>query len=294
MLDLVIGFGIGLLANVGLRRIENTIVRRISYFVGWFALYILLIVVGAVLAESAGYNISGPIAASLANGMTAGLVLSAIGYGRSTIPGENMTVGMNVTKPEKESAEKVLDASEKQHNKQSIKSEGKGLEKKAIFTKSKSMFDALLAKNEQNAEVTQSVEEARILEIDDIFFETAEYEIEHNLQNSGLWIKSSVLAEGDQAKQKAVYIRLRATQLSDEHRHKLEIKQAEEIEKEKREKELEKEKIRDDENEMVKKRAAAQFAVLQASREAGHARFVRIMVILFAILGAMFVWQVLN
>jgi len=165
---------------------------------------------------------------------------------------------------------------------------------KSIAAQAKPKFDKIAEKGSAVLSRVSKTDEERVLEIDDIFFETAEYEVEHNGQNSGLWIKTSVLAEGDKAKQKAIYIRLRATQLSDEHRHKLEIRQTEEIEKEKREKELYKEKIRDAENEEVKKRSMAQFAALQASRQASHTKFVRIMLGLIVFLAIMVVLNILD
>ena len=80
MLNYLIGFGIGYVSNAGLKRIETTWVRRVSYFVGWFVIYAVLIGIGAAIAESAGHSINGPIAASLANGMTIGLVISAFAF----------------------------------------------------------------------------------------------------------------------------------------------------------------------------------------------------------------------
>ena len=56
--------------------------------------------------------------------------------------------------------------------------------------------------------------EQKILDIDDKFFKTASYEIHQNTQVEGLWIKSLALAEGNEEKQKALYIRFRAEQLS--------------------------------------------------------------------------------
>lgn len=58
-------------------------------------------------------------------------------------------------------------------------------------------------------------EEEKVLEIADEFFESASEEISQNAQKPGLWLKSLALAEGDESKQKAIYIRLRAKQLSE-------------------------------------------------------------------------------
>ena len=77
MLNYIIGFGIGFAAHTGLSRIQATWVRRLCYFGSWFVMYGALILIGAALAEAAGRSINGPTAASLANGMTIGLVISA-------------------------------------------------------------------------------------------------------------------------------------------------------------------------------------------------------------------------
>jgi len=72
--------------------------------------------------------------------------------------------------------------------------------------------------------------EDQILEIDDVFYAQAANEIAPNNlrlneENRGLWVKSLAIAEGDQAKQEATYIRLRAKQLRDEHADNLRAKQ---------------------------------------------------------------------
>jgi hypothetical protein len=58
-------------------------------------------------------------------------------------------------------------------------------------------------------------EEEKVLEIDDSHFETASDEILTNSQKSGLWLKAQTLADGDEVRQKAIYIRLRAKQLDE-------------------------------------------------------------------------------
>ena len=58
-------------------------------------------------------------------------------------------------------------------------------------------------------------DEEKVLEIEDEYFEAAANEISQNTPSKGLWLKSLALAEGDETKQKAIYIRLRAKQLSD-------------------------------------------------------------------------------
>ena len=54
----------------------------------------------------------------------------------------------------------------------------------------------------------------QFLEIDDKYFQIATDEIESNTQQQGLWMKVGALAEGNIEKQKALYIKHRAKQLS--------------------------------------------------------------------------------
>lgn len=61
---------------------------------------------------------------------------------------------------------------------------------------------------------TQS-KEAKILNIDDEIFEISNDEIENNNQKKGLWAKAFAISEGDERKQKAVYLRLRVEQLKE-------------------------------------------------------------------------------
>ena len=64
-------------------------------------------------------------------------------------------------------------------------------------------------------QVTKS-ETEQLLDINDKYFEIALDEIESNSQKQGLWIKLGALAEGNTEKQKALYIKHRAKQLSEE------------------------------------------------------------------------------
>jgi len=63
-------------------------------------------------------------------------------------------------------------------------------------------------------EMTKS-KERKLLEIDNVYYEKASNEIENNNQDTGLWLKSMSISDGDINKQKAVYIRLRAKQLNE-------------------------------------------------------------------------------
>ena len=64
------------------------------------------------------------------------------------------------------------------------------------------------------ANISKSKEE-RLLAIDDKYFAAASDEILQGTQVRGLWAKALALAEGDEKKQKAIYVRLRAKQMSD-------------------------------------------------------------------------------
>ena len=57
-------------------------------------------------------------------------------------------------------------------------------------------------------------EQEKLLEVDNKYFEQANKEIEEGSQNQGLWLKSLSLAEGDENKQKSLYIKLRALELN--------------------------------------------------------------------------------
>ena len=57
-------------------------------------------------------------------------------------------------------------------------------------------------------------EQEKLLEIDNKYFEQANKEIEEGSQNQGLWLKSLSLVEGDENKQKSLYIKLRALELN--------------------------------------------------------------------------------
>jgi len=57
--------------------------------------------------------------------------------------------------------------------------------------------------------------EEKLLAIDDEFFATASDEILQGTQVKGLWAKALALADGDEKKQKAIYVRLRAKKMSD-------------------------------------------------------------------------------
>ena len=54
----------------------------------------------------------------------------------------------------------------------------------------------------------------KLQDIDDELFTIANKEVEASLQNEGMWVKSLILAEGDESKQKTEYIKLRVRQLS--------------------------------------------------------------------------------
>ena len=56
----------------------------------------------------------------------------------------------------------------------------------------------------------------QLSEIDDIYYEQANKELEENNRNQGLWIKVGILADGSSSKQKTEYIKQRAKQLSDQ------------------------------------------------------------------------------
>tara|TARA_B100001750_G_scaffold78710_1_gene62460 strand:- start:832 stop:1287 length:456 start_codon:yes stop_codon:yes gene_type:complete len=57
----------------------------------------------------------------------------------------------------------------------------------------------------------------QLSEIDDIFYEKANRELEENQMNEGLWIKVGIMADGQLSKQKSEYIKQRARQLSEEN-----------------------------------------------------------------------------
>ena len=65
------------------------------------------------------------------------------------------------------------------------------------------------------SKITKS-ETEKLLDINDKYFEIAAHEIESKTQQQGLWMKAGVLAEGNIEKQKALYIKHRAKQLSEE------------------------------------------------------------------------------
>jgi hypothetical protein len=59
-------------------------------------------------------------------------------------------------------------------------------------------------------------DDGRLQDIDEELFSIAYSEIINSTRNEGLWVKSLVLAEGDEDKQETEYIKLRVVQLSNE------------------------------------------------------------------------------
>tara|TARA_B100001123_G_C14608499_1_gene748867 strand:+ start:115 stop:513 length:399 start_codon:yes stop_codon:yes gene_type:complete len=87
-----------------------------------------------------------------------------------------------------------------------------------IYTKNKPKIEAAkeVAKGEGKRlfEKITKTEQEKLLEIDNKYFEQANKEIEEGSQNQGLWLKSLSLVEGDENKQKSLYIKLRALELN--------------------------------------------------------------------------------
>lgn len=77
MLDFVVGYVIGYGTSAGSQRIENTMFRRASYFVVGFVLWVLLVLIGQALVQSAGYRPGSGMGTMIANGMAAGLIVTA-------------------------------------------------------------------------------------------------------------------------------------------------------------------------------------------------------------------------
>ncbi len=84
MLDFVVGYVIGYGTSAGLQRIENTMFRRASYFVVGFVMWLLLVLIGQALVQSAGYRPGSGMGTMIANGMTAGLIVTAFSSKRET------------------------------------------------------------------------------------------------------------------------------------------------------------------------------------------------------------------
>jgi hypothetical protein len=86
---------------------------------------------------------------------------------------------------------------------------------RAVAKRSKSVGTKVTKRASTFVQKTSQSKEEKILNIDDELFEIANDEIESNNQKKGLWAKAFAISEGDERKQKAVYLRLRVEQLKE-------------------------------------------------------------------------------
>ena len=85
---------------------------------------------------------------------------------------------------------------------------------RTVYERAKPKIETVIKETKNNYHNISKSTEDKVLEVDDIFYEKANNEVETNSQIQGLWIKAGVLAKGDSSLQKIEYIKLRALQLS--------------------------------------------------------------------------------
>src|SRR5690606_5939725 len=93
MLDAILGFGIGYAAGAALKRVRRLWLRWPAYISAWLALYVILAVIGELLAREAGLPTGGSVSMTLANTMTVGLIIGtwSVAPATSTVDGCDRT-----------------------------------------------------------------------------------------------------------------------------------------------------------------------------------------------------------
>mgnify|MGYP000297653754 FL=1 len=85
---------------------------------------------------------------------------------------------------------------------------------KEVYTKHKPSIEKASKKALSKVKDIAKSEEEKVVGIDDDHFKQALQEIEDGKQKEGLWIKCLSLSEGDELKQRSLYLKLRAKELS--------------------------------------------------------------------------------